>query len=124
MSEIAEVVLTGRNGDLVFDPQMISALQSKWATRDVMAELLRARLWLLRYPARRPANLWRFVDNWLKKAPAVVRPQTVVNAWWTSDERTIQQGHALGLSARPGESMAQFRERLSERIRGSDGKAA
>lgn len=112
------VVLAGKNNEVAFDPQMIAALQSKFRTRDVRGELLKARLWLLRYPARRPVNVWRFVDNWLKRADAVVAPPPVtVVAWWATDERTVQQGHALGLSARPGESMAQFRERVAERIR-------
>lgn len=76
-------------------------------------------LWLLRYEKRRPANLWRFIDTWLKRAPETVRPPPVVNAWWTTDERTVNQGRAVGIEPRPGETMAEFRNRLADKMRGA-----
>ena len=109
--------LHGRDGEVEVDADMVVALKSKWRTRNVEAELAKMHLYLVRYPTRRPKLIWRFVDNWLKKAPATVRPLTLVDAWWATDERTIQQGHALGLSARAGESMQQFRDRISAAVR-------
>lgn len=96
----------------------IAALKLKWPTKAVESELLKMRLWLRRYPARRPKMIWRFIDTWLKKSPNVVRPApTVMYAWWSSDERTLNQGAALGLSPRPGETMAQFRDRIADKMK-------
>lgn len=111
------MVLQGRDAEVDVDADHIAALKLKWKTRDVEGELLKARLWLTRYPKRRPANVWRFVDNWLARAPATVKPPTVVNAWWASDERTINQGAAIGLAARPGETMAQYRDRIAAKLK-------
>lgn len=91
----------------------ISALQTKWPTKNVRSELDRAHLWLLRNAASRPANVWRFIDNWLRKCPDVRKPQpTIVEAWWTTEARTINYARSLGMEARPGESMEQFRDRI------------
>ena len=113
------MLLQTKAGLVELSTDTISALQSKWPSRDVPAELARMHLWLLRYPKRRPANVWRFVDAWLKKAPEVRRPPPVVNAWWTTDERTLNQGRAIGVEPRPGETMAEFKERLANRMRGA-----
>ena len=109
--------LWNEKGEVEIEDQTISALQAKWPSRDVSHQLLLAHLWLLRHPARRPANIWRFVDNWLKKAPAVKRPPVLVNAWWATDERTINQGAAVGIQPRPGESMASFKDRVADKMR-------
>ncbi len=111
--------LQGRAKNLEITPDITQALQAKWKTRDVAAELLKMHLWLLRYPTRRPVRLWVFIDNWLKASPAVKLPPTVVNSWWTTDERTVNQGAAVGLAPRPGESMASFRDRVADKMRKS-----
>lgn len=109
--------LQGRQGPLQLTDDLIAALQKRYPTRAVKDELLKAHLWLTRYEKRRPINVWRFVDNWLERAPATVKPPTVVNAWWTTDERTINMGASLGLQARPGESMAAFRDRIAAAVK-------
>ena len=107
------MMLLGKDSQTEVTDDIVAALQHKWKTRNVASELLKMNLYLIRYPKRRPTMIWRFVDNWLKKAPATVRPLTVVNAWWVTDERTINQGAALGMSARPGETMQAFRDRIA-----------
>ncbi len=110
--------LESADGPVAIDSDTSSALQQRWATRDVPAELLKMHLWLLRYPKRRPQYLYRFIDNWLKRAPPVKAPPTlVVNAWWTTEERTLNQGAAVNCNPRPGESMQQFRERLGNHMK-------
>lgn len=39
----------------------------------------------------------------------------VDRAWWTSEMGVMRKARELGMSARPGESMAQFRERVKAR---------
>ena len=113
------MLLPCRSGDVDLSTDTIAALKRKYPTRDVDGEIAKMHLWLLRYPKRRPINVWLFVDNWLKRAPAVNRPPPVVNAWWTTDERTVNQGAALGLSPRAGETMANFRDRIAAKMRGA-----
>lgn len=113
------MILEAKGGAIELSTETIAALQLRWTTRDVASELAKMHLWLLRYPKRRPASIWRFVDNWLKAAPAVRKPSIVVNAWWSTEERTLNQGAAIGCNPRPGESMAQFRERLGDVMRKS-----
>lgn len=45
------------------------------------------------------------------------RPPAV--AWWTSDEATMGKGRELGVEARPGESMAEYRARLRRHLPGA-----
>jgi hypothetical protein len=111
--------LTGKDSELELSTDTVDALRRKWPTRDVANELAKMHLWLLRYPRRRPVNVWLFVENWLRRAPAVNRPPPVVNAWWTTDDRTINQGAAIGLSPRAGETMATFRDRIAAKVRGA-----
>ena len=111
------MLLSGKNESVELSPETVTALQSKFPTRDVPAELAKMHLWLLRYPKRRPANIWRFVDTWLKRAPEVRKPPTVVNAWWTTEQRTLNQGAAIGIQPRPGETMAEFRDRVADKMR-------
>ena len=101
------VILESKSGPINLSADTVKALQVRFPTRNVTDELLKAHLWLERYPKRRPVSIWRFLDNWHDKAPATVRPPTVVHAWWATPERTVQQGFALGLQARPGESLAE-----------------
>lgn len=111
--------LQSKGGEIELSTETVMALQARWITRDVENELLKMHLWLLQHPTRRPVRIWRFIDVWLERSPAVKRPTTVVNAWWATDERTINQGAAVGINPRPGETMAAFRDRLGEAMRKS-----
>jgi len=113
------MILQAKAGEVDISPDTIKALRLRYRSVDVESELLKAHLWLLRYPKRRPVNLFRFIDNWLSKAPAVLKPDTVVTAWWSTEERTINQGAAIGLTARPGESMAAFKDRIANAMKGA-----
>ena len=48
--------------------------------------------------------------------PAAVPKQ--VNAWWTTEQGVLAKGRELGIQARPGEEMAQYKARLVEAMRG------
>jgi len=85
----------------------------------VEAELLKMNLWLTRYPKKRPVRMWVFIDRWLKNAPAVLMPPVLVEAWWSTDERTLNQGKAVGILPRPGEGMQDYRVRLTQAMRKS-----
>lgn len=111
--------LTGKDHVVELSTDTVVALKRKFPSRDVDGELAKAHLWLLRYPKRRPVNVWRFLDSWLKRAPETQRPPPVVNAWWTTDERTLNQGAALGIAPRAGETMANFRDRIAARMKGA-----
>lgn len=112
------IVLSTSTVDIELTDTVIAGLRSKFPTKNVDRELLAMNLWLTRYPKRRPVNIWRFVDHWLRKSPNVIRPApTIMFGWWTSDERTINQGAAIGLTPRPGETMVQFRDRISEKLK-------
>jgi hypothetical protein len=107
------MILTLRTGPYELSPDAIAALQQKYPCKAVERELGLMLIWLLRNPGNRPKSFWRFCDHWMDKADDFVKPQPKVAAWWSTDERTINQGLALGLSARPGEPMAAFRDRIS-----------
>ncbi len=113
------IPLTGKTETLTLDDTAIAALELRHKAKDVRSEMMAAHLWLLRHPKRRPVMLWRFIDAWLAKAPAVKRPPVVVTAWWATEERTINQGAAIGLTPRPGESLAMFRDRVGAKMRGA-----
>jgi hypothetical protein len=111
------MLLVLKDSTLELDDVAIKALRQKFPTKAVDKELGQMYLWLTRYEKRRPSNGWRFIDTWLRKSPNVNRPPPVtVFGWWTSDERTVNQGAALGLSPRPGETMAQFRDRIHVKL--------
>jgi hypothetical protein len=113
------VRLETKNASIHLDADTIAALKSKWRTKDVDAQLLAMHLWLLRNKARRPVNVWRFLDSWLAKAPAVIRPPMLVESWWSTPERVVNQGLALGIQARPGESLAALKDRISAALQRS-----
>lgn len=116
-SDRLPIQLPAKQGMVEIPDPVVRALQSKNPTKDVPRELDAMLLWLTRHEKRRPVNVWRFIDHWLAKAPAVRRPPEVtLHAWWTTDARTVQQGHAIGVEARPGESMAAFRDRIAARM--------
>jgi hypothetical protein len=47
--------------------------------------------------------------------PAAVPKQVV--AWWTTEQGVLAKGRELGIQARPGEEMAQYKARLVEAMR-------
>lgn len=96
--------------------ETIAALKCRYPTKDVERELAKMHLWTLsrKSDARRPKDVWAFVRNWLLRADSVVRPEPPrVAAWWATPERTVNQGEAMGIRARPGESLEQLRDRIS-----------
>ena len=38
--------------------------------------------------------------------------------WWNTPEATIAKGESLGIRAKPGEQMAEYRERIREAVKG------
>ncbi len=109
--------LTGKAETVEIDEVAMKALQLRYPAVAVHDELCKMHMWLIRYEKRRPVRIWVFIDKWLQRAPAVHRPQTVVQAWWATEERTINQGAAIGLTPRPGETMAAFRDRVGNKMR-------
>ncbi len=106
-----------RVGQFEITDQLMASLTRLWPTKDLSTELAKMHLWLERNPKARPAHPYRFIDNWLKKADDMIAPQPKVAAWWATEQRTLNQGAALGLTARPGEGIAEYRERINERLR-------
>lgn len=56
---------------------------------------------------------WR---NWVRNQRNS-QPTEKATPWWTSDTLIMAKGRELNLSPRPGETMAEFKGRLSEHIR-------
>jgi hypothetical protein len=44
------------------------------------------------------------------------RPARSTTAWWTTEKRTIAKGKSLGLEARAGEEIHEFRERIKAKL--------
>ena len=38
--------------------------------------------------------------------------------WWNTPEATVAKGESLGIRAKPGEQMAEYRERIREAVKG------
>ena len=111
------MTLQGRNEEIVLDDQVIESLKRIWPTKDVDRELALMQVKLLTKPSVRPVYWGVFFRNWFRKAPDCTPPSKPVGAgWWKSPEATMELGTDLGLPARPGEEMAQYRERLSRAI--------
>jgi hypothetical protein len=107
------MILFSKGTEIDINEQIILSLRAKWPTKPVENELHLMYLFLVRRPASRPVNIWRFIDNWLKKSPDIVRPLPNVGFWWTTDERTLNYGRGIGLEPRPGETMSAFRDRIN-----------
>lgn len=67
------MLILGRAGAVEVDEVAMRGLELKYPGVRVADEMAKMHLWLLRHPAKRPANVWRFLDNWLKR----VKPPTV-----------------------------------------------
>ena len=98
--------------------EVIRGLELRYPQVKVADELALMALWLAKNPSQRPKRVIRFVENWLKKSrPRLRAVPKQVSAWWTSEAGTMEQARLLGLSARPGEDMAQFRKRIGDQLR-------
>ena len=104
--------------DTELSTDVIRGLELRYPQVIVRDQLALMALWLEKNPARRPKRVIRFVENWLKSAsPRLRSVPKQVSAWWTTEAGTLEQGRLMGLSARPGEDMAQFRGRIMEKIK-------
>ena len=61
-------------------------------------------------------------STWLNQARyedelEMPQPKGATIAWWQSDELIIAKGQELGISPRPGETMAQFKSRVADKLR-------
>lgn len=61
-----------------------------------------------------PVNGRRWEDELEMPIP---KPKGATVAWWQSDELIIAKGQELGISPRPGETMAQFKSRVADKLR-------
>jgi hypothetical protein len=126
-----------QEGEFELDPELVRSLVATYPAVNVRRELERMYLWSLKNPSRRWANPLRGIEAWLKRASKAVleakakqknstrqnqalyaqgaRTRTIVtDAWWTSEEATMRKARELGMPARPGESMADWRRRLAD----------
>ena len=90
-------------------------LAANWASRGVtvVQALEAAAIARLRKPQGRiaPNYLAPILEDILNP-PVRAAKATGPPAWWASETATIAQGREMGLPARPGESMAEYRARL------------
>lgn len=93
--------------------EVIGGLQLRYPNANVREQLSLMALWLAKNPSRRPKRVMRFVETWLTRAsPKLKAVPKIIPAWWQSDEGTMAQARLLGLEAKRGEEMRQFRERV------------
>jgi len=65
------------------------------------------------------ASTWLNQARWEDELPAeaeVSKPKVITPGWWTTEGATIAQGAHFGLAPRPGESLADFRDRVRARL--------
>lgn len=85
--------LLTKSGVLEVDEIAITALRNRYPAADLSREFPAMHLWLLKNPAKRPANGWRFIDNWLKKCRGNFAAKTAQdrakfsNSIWGANER-------------------------------------
>lgn len=100
-------------------------LAASWAARGVtVAQALEAAaIARLRKPAGRiaPNYLAPILEDILNP-PARSAKATGPPAWWASETATLSKGRDMGLPARPGESMAEYRARLGAAMGSWNGK--
>lgn len=78
------------------------ALAAKYPAVDVDGELLKMHLWLLTNPGGRPVKIWRFVDNWLRRAkPKSVAVLKVARVSNINDLCGRGNGHTGGVDGTP-----------------------
>lgn len=94
-------------------------LAANWAARGVsVAQALEAAaIARLRKPQGKiAANYLAPILEEILNPPAQTARATGPPAWWASETATLARGRDLGLPARPGESMAEYRARLGAAI--------
>jgi hypothetical protein len=103
--------LPTRDGEFDLTDDMIAALAIRFPAVDAREQCLLAYWWLMRCPARRPVNMPRFIENWIKKAkPKSAKPRLVSNQM---SERDIDElGRKLNIPARAGENYPSYLRRL------------
>lgn len=105
--------LHGKAGPVELSPEAVRGLAVKYPGINIEDQLALMALWLERHEKRRPVNVWRFVDAWLRKVQPkrpVIEP--IERAWWTTEEKTLAYGKHVGVEPRRGEEMQPYRERL------------
>ena len=106
------------DGEYELSDELIQGLSLRYPNANVRDQLSLMALWLAKNPARRPKRVIRFVETWLKRASPKLRAvPKVIPAWWQSDEGTMRQAELLGMRAKPGEEMRQFRERIMAKMK-------
>lgn len=59
---------------------------------------------------------WLNGERWEDELPSLEQSAGRQVAWWSTDEATMAKGRELGVSARPGEDMKDYRARLRDRM--------
>lgn len=104
--------------DYELPDEVISGLALRYPNTNVREQLSLMALWLAKNPSRKPKRVIRFVETWLGRAsPKLKAVPQKVPLWWQSDEGTMKQAAILGLRAKPGEEMRQFRERVMAKMK-------
>lgn len=107
-----------RIGEHEISEEVIAGLCLRYPNTNVRDQLALMALWVAKNPSRAPKRVLRFVETWLKRSSPKLRAvPKIVPAWWQSDEGTMAQARLLGMSAKRGEEMRQFRERVAAAMR-------
>ena len=123
-----------QEGEFELAPELVRSLAATYQSVNVRRELERMHLWTLKNPSRRWSNPLRGIEAWLKREARKIAARkeserqqvkrTEVSylkgvptkssdpPWWATDEGTLQHGQRLGVPAKPGETMANYRARL------------
>lgn len=122
-----------QEGEFELDPELVRSLVSTYPSVNVRRELERMFLWTLKNPSRRWGNPLRGIEAWLKREAKKIAarkesekqqtkrtevaylrgvPTKGQAPWWASDEGTMAYGRERGIPAKPGETMANYRQRL------------
>lgn len=110
--------LSSADGEYEIPEEVIAGLCLRYPQANVRDQLALMALWLAKNAARRPKRVLRFVETWLKRAsPKLKAVPITVGGWWQSEEGTLRQAQLLGMSARPGEEMYEFRKRVADALK-------
>lgn len=60
---------------------------------------------------------WLYQRRWEDEIEMPQAAPKQVTAWWATDEGVMEQGRKLGIAARPGEGMQQYKARLVAAMR-------
>jgi len=103
----------------------IRALQIRFPLADVERELLLAGLWLEKNPASLPKKPLRFVENWLKKSSPRAPMIDIRKArWFASEKGTLEMAAKVGITIKAGESWAELRAKIADRLNNDGRKTA